>query len=208
VIIRQKSKGAKSLDDFCKLFHGGAGGKPSVSGYEFDDLVAALNKVVVHDWKGHLTRRVSLPTETPPLDGITEGGWKLTYTDKPSALFNAGESLSKGQNLAPSIGLLLTSDGKVSDVVPDSAAAKAGIAPGVKLLAVNGRRYTSDGLRDAIAETRTGGKLEILTENGDFFKAHTLDYKGGLRYPALERTSGTDILANILKPLAPSKDDK
>lgn len=205
VIIRQKTKGAKSLDDFCKLFLGSEGGKPRVSGYEFDDLVAALNKVVAHDWKGHLTRRVSLPTESPPLDGITEGGWKLVYKDTPSALFDAGDTNAKGQNLTPSIGLQLAADGKVGDVVPDSAAAKAGIAPGVKVLAVNGRRYSADGLKDAIAETKTGGKLDILTENGDFFKAHSLDYKGGLRYPMLERAGGKDVIADILKPLAPAK---
>src|SRR5438067_3488083 len=134
VLIRQKTKGAKSLDDFCRSFYGGEGGRPRVSGYKLDDLVAALNAVAPHDWKGHLMRRVGVPTESPPLDGITEGGWKLVYRDKPSTMFEAGEAAAKGLNLMPSVGMLVGSDGKVLDVVPDGPAAKAGLAPGMRLV--------------------------------------------------------------------------
>jgi predicted metalloprotease with PDZ domain len=203
VIIRQKTKGQKSLDDFCRLFHGGAGGKPRVSGYGFDDLTAALNAVVAHDWKGHFTRRVSVPNETPPLEGVTGAGWRLAYQDKPTAMFDAAESSGKALNLAPSIGLLI-GEGKVLDVVPDSPAAKAGVAPGMKLVAVNGRKYSDAALKAAVAATKTTGKLELLTETGEFYKTHAVEYKGGARYPVLERVEGQpDLLADILKPLAP-----
>jgi predicted metalloprotease with PDZ domain len=202
VIIRTKSKGKKSLDDFCKLFHGGEGGKPRVSGYSFDDLVAGLKAIEpTTDWKAHLTRRVSVPNETPPLEGITGAGWKLTHGEKPTGMFEAVESSGKALNLAPSVGLLI-GEGKVLDVVPDSAAAKAGVAPGVKIVAVNGRDYTDAGLKAAVAATKTGGKLELLTKTGDFYKTHAVEYKGGARYPKLE-SAGTDLLADILKPLAP-----
>ncbi len=201
-MIRQKSKGKKSLDDFCRAFHGGAGGKPSVKGYTFDDLVAGLNAVVVHDWKGHFTRRVSVPNEAPPLDGVTAAGWRLTHKDTASAMFDTGESVYKNLNLAPSVGLLV-GDGKVLDVVPDSAAAKAGLAPGMKLVAVNGRKFSADELKSAAAETKAGGKLELLTENGEFYKTYAVGYKDGAKYPALVRTPGApDLLADILKPLA------
>ncbi|PYX92480.1 MAG: peptidase M61, partial [Acidobacteria bacterium] len=50
VIIRQQSKNAKSLDDFCKLFHGGQSGPPAVKTYTFDDVVNALNQVVPYNW--------------------------------------------------------------------------------------------------------------------------------------------------------------
>jgi predicted metalloprotease with PDZ domain len=39
VIIRQQSKGAKTLDDFCKLFHGAPSTGPMVKPYTFDDVV-------------------------------------------------------------------------------------------------------------------------------------------------------------------------
>jgi predicted metalloprotease with PDZ domain len=204
VLIRQKTKGEKSLDDFCRAFHGGSGGKPSVKGYTFDDLVAGLNSVVAHDWKSHFSRRVSVPNENPPLEGITSAGWRLTYKESASGMFETTEAVSKSTNLMPSIGLLI-SDGKVMDVVPDSAAAKAGLAPGMKLVAVNGRKFTADELKLAVAETKSGGKLELLTETGDFYKTFKVEYKGGARYPALEQIADTpELLGEIFKRLEKS----
>jgi predicted metalloprotease with PDZ domain len=202
VLIRTKTEGKKSLDDFCRLFHGGAGGKPEVKGYTFDDLTKALNQVVEYDWAGHLTRRVSRPTESPPLDGITGAGWKLTYSEKPTPASEAAEGFAKALNLGSSVGLFMAG-GKVVDVVPDSPATKAGLAPGVTIVAVNGRDYTDALFKEAVAATKTGGKLELLTKSGDFYKTITVAYDGGLRYPRLERGSGPDVLGEILKPLAP-----
>ena len=161
-----------------------------------------LNAVAPQDWRTYFQRRVEVVAEAPPLEGITGGGWKLTYTEKPTELFSTAEGLSKGLNLADSIGIQVSGDGLVGDLVPDGAAAKAGLAPGMKLLAVNGRRFTPDGLEEPpIAATKTGGKLELLVENGDFFKTHALDYKGGARYPRLEKVEGkADVLAEVVKP--------
>ena len=204
VLIRQKTGGKKSLDDFCRAFHGGPGGKPAVKGYTLEDLVAGLNAVVAHDWKAHLARRVSVPTEAPPLEGITGAGWKLSYKETASGLFETGESTFKNTNLAPSLGLLV-GEGKVLDVVPGSPAAKAGLAPGMKLIAVNGQTFSADDLKLAVADSKTTGTIELIAESGKFVKTHTVSYKGGARYPALERPSGgADLLAEIIKPLAPA----
>jgi predicted metalloprotease with PDZ domain len=203
VMIRTQTKGEKALDDFCKAFFGGASGKPAVRGYRLDDVVAALNAVAPYDWKAHFQRRVEAVADAPPLEGLTGGGWKLAFAEKPTELFAAMEGLSKGVNLADSIGIAVSGDGLVGDTVPDGAAAKAGLAPGMKLLAVNGRRFTPDGLKAAVAATKSGGKLELLAESGDFFKTHALDYKLGARYPRLEKIEGkADILAEIAKPKA------
>jgi predicted metalloprotease with PDZ domain len=200
-IIRAQTKGAKSLDDFCKAFFAGGQGKPAVKGYKLEDVLDALNTVAPYEWKAHFQRRVERVAEVPPLDGITEGGWKLTYTEKPTDLFTTMEGLAKGTNLADSIGIQVGGDGLVGDLVPDSPAAKAGLAPGMKVLAVNGRRFTSDGLKGAVAATNAGGKLELLAESGDFFKTHAIEYKGGARYPRLQRVEGkADLLAEIVKP--------
>jgi predicted metalloprotease with PDZ domain len=209
VLIRQKTGGKKSLDDFCRIFHGGEGGKPRVKGYSLDELAKALNDVMPYDWKGHLTRRVSTPNEVPPLEGITSGGWKLAYQEKPSPMFEAAESNGKGLNLSSSIGLVLGGEGKVVDVVHDGPAAKAGVGPGMKVVAVNGRKFSETGLKSAVGATKTTGKLELLTETGEFYKTHVLEYKGGVRYPVLERAAGPDVIADILKPqfkaVAPKK---
>lgn len=201
VLIRQKTNGKKSLDDFCRAFHGGPGGKASVKGYTLDDLIMGLNGVVEHDWKSHFARRVSAPNEAPPLDGITGGGWKLVYKETSSAMFSTGESVFKNLNLTSSIGLLV-GDGKVLDIVPGSPAAKAGLAPGMKIVSVNDRKYAPEELRFAVAETKTGGKLELYIETGEFHKTHKIAYKDGAKFPALDRAGPTpDLLADILKPL-------
>ena len=201
VMIRAKTTGEKSLEDFCRAFFGAGEWKPTVIGYHLDDVANALNTVTPFDWKAHFVRRVDVPAESPPFDGITGAGWKLGYAEKPSDLFSALEGLSKGVNLTDSIGLQLTADGTVADVVPEMAASKAGLAPGMKVLAVNSRRYTSDGLKSAIANTKAGGKLEVLAESGDFFRTHSMDYTTGAKYPRLERVdSHADLLSDILKP--------
>ncbi len=203
VLIRNQTKGAKSLDDFCKAFFGGGPGKPQVKGYQLEEVLAALNAVAPSDWKGYFRRRVEVVAEAPPLEGITAGGWKLAFAEKPTDLFAAMEGLSKGVNLADSIGVSVSGDGLVGDLVPGGAAAKAGLAPGMKLLAVNGRRFSPDGLKAAVGATKSGGKLELLAESGDFFKTHALEYAGGARYPRLERAEGTpDVLSAVVKPKA------
>jgi predicted metalloprotease with PDZ domain len=201
VIIRTQTKGEKLLDDFCKAFFGNGPGKPTVRGYRLEDVTDALNAIAPYDWKGYFQRRVEAVAEAPPLEGITGGGWKLAFAEKPTELFAALEGLSKGLNLADSLGVQISGDGVVGDLVPNSPAAMAGLAPGMKVLAVNGRRFSPDGLKAAVAATKSGGKLELLAESGDFFKTHTLDYKLGARYPRLEKVEGKpDVLAEIVKP--------
>lgn len=203
VMIRTQTKGAKSLDDFCKAFFAGGADKPEVKGYQLDDVLKTLDAVAPYDWKTYFQRRVEAVAESPPLEGITGGGWKLTYAEKPTELFSMREGLSKGVDLADSVGFVVSGDGLIGDIIPDSPASKAGLAPGMKLLAVNGRRFTPDSLKNAVAATKGGGKLELLAENGDFFKTHTLDYKDGTRYPRLVKADGKpDILADVMKPKA------
>ncbi len=202
VMIRTATKGKKSLDDFCKAFFGTGTGKPEVKGYKLDDVLAALAAVdATTDWKKHFARRVEAVADAAPLDGIVGAGWKLGFTEKPSDLFAAQEGLSRGVNLLDSLGLLLGAEGAVSDVVPDRPAAKAGLAPGMKVIAVNGRRFSTDAFKSAVSNTKAGGKLELLIESGDFFKTHAVDYAGGNRFPRLEKVDGRDdLLADIVKP--------
>jgi predicted metalloprotease with PDZ domain len=202
-IIRQETKGAKSLDDFCKRFHGGEGGKPSVKTYTFDELVAGLGAVCPHDWKAFFHERVSAIAPEPPMGGIARGGWKLAYETSPSEMYTVHQGTDKAIDLTSSIGLLLKEDGTVTDIIPGKAADAAKVGPGMKLIAVNGRRWSADLLKEAIGATKSGGKLELLVENGQFFATHSLNYKEGEKYPKLARNEGSpDLLSEILKPRA------
>jgi predicted metalloprotease with PDZ domain len=205
-LIRRESAGAKSLDDFCRLFHGGESGPPRVVTYTFDDVVAALQRVVPYDWRGFWRSRLDALGPRAPLGGLAASGWKLAFTDKLPKMQESTEERRKLVDERYSIGFVVNKqDSLIPDVVPDSAAAQAGVGPGMKLLAVNGRRWSRDTLRDAIRETQTLGRpLELLVENGEFVRTHRLDYDGGLRYPHLEPDPGqADVLTQILQPLAP-----
>jgi predicted metalloprotease with PDZ domain len=202
VTIRRESKGKKSIDDFCRIFFGGENHGPELVAYEFNEVVKALNQVVPYDWKGFLTRRVGVPTESAPLDGINLGGWKFGYGEKPSEMFKAQETLRKGINLASSLGLNLTGEGAVQDVIAGKPAFAAGIGPGAKIVAINGRKFSPEWLKLTMQATKHGGKLECLVESGEFFNTVTIDYKGGLKYGSIERNPATpDLLSEILKPL-------
>lgn len=202
VKIRQLSKGSKSLDDFCRLFHGGASGKPDLKSYTFADVVAVLNAVQAFDWRGFLHDRVQAATPRAPLGGIDGGGWKLVYNDKRSDFWGTVEEFHKTTDLTYSIGLTVKEDGSVVDVSLNGPSRKAGIAPSTKLIAVNGRQFTPIVLREAVQKTATGGKLDLLVKSGEYFHSHSIDYRGGERFPHLERTTGDDLITAIVKPAA------
>jgi predicted metalloprotease with PDZ domain len=204
-LIREKSGGKKSLDDFCRAFFGGKDGPPEVKPYTFDELVKALNDVAAYDWKAFLEKRLTSTDAEPPLDGLTRSGWKMVLRDKAGELLKARDSEDKTINLTSSIGLLLKEDGQVLDVIPETPADKAGIGPGMKLLGVNDRRWTADRLKEAVAATKGGAKLTLLLENHEYFKTATLDYAGGERYPHLERNDKPDVLGDILRPRLPKE---
>src|SRR5262249_10360670 len=203
-LIREKSGGTKSLDDFCRAFYGGKDGPPEVRPYTFEDIVNALNGVLEYDWKSFLEKRLTSTDANPPLDGIARGGWKLAYSKDQSELLKASDGLLKQINLMSSVGMLLSEGGKVMDVVPGKAADKAGVGPHMKVLAVNGRRITGERLREALAATSDGKtKVRLLAENGDYFRTFTLDYAEGERYPRLERDEGkADLIGAIFRAKA------
>jgi len=203
-IIRQQTKGQKSINDFCLIFHGGGNTPPQVKTYNFDEVVSTLNQVTPYDWKKFLRDRLDTYGPGAPLGGITNGGWKLVYDDKASEFTRDMEMVRRVVDARFSIGLELDDKGGVHDVIVDSPAWKAGIAPGTVLVAVNGRKFNADLLRDALkAGKGNGPNLELLVMNGDYFKSFTLNYHEGEKYAHLVRDeTKQDILSDIIKPIA------
>ena len=201
VIIRQQSKGKKTLDDFCKLFYGAPSTGPKVKTYSFDDVVSALNQIMAHDWRGFWTERLTNHGPGAPLGGIEGSGWKVVYEETPSEMESSGQGTFHFIDAIYSIGLNLRDDGGIEDTIEGMPAAKAGIGPGMKVVAVNGRRFSVDVLRDALKTGRNGDSpLELLVENTDYYKTYKLDYHGGERYPHLVRDEANpDLLSEILK---------
>lgn len=204
VTIRKLTGGKRSLDDFCKRFHGGGTGLPEVKTYTFADVIADLNAVAPYDWAGFLTERIRRRGGGAPVGGIEGGGWRLTYGDTRSPLLRSHEEVRESVDVRYSIGLLLDKAGRVVDVIPSSNAWDAGVAPGMKVIAVNGRRYSKHVLRDAIRATKDApASVKLLLENDDFFREVAIEVRGGERYPQLTRKAeGDDVIGAILAPRA------
>ncbi len=162
--------------------------------------MATLNQVAPRDWAAFLRGRLRSLEGRAPMAGIERGGWKLTYTDEPSDYWKAREQSNKSLDVSHSIGLILSAEGVINDVLPASAAAKSGLIPGMRILAVNGRKWSGEGLHQAIKNSKTSSTtMEFITESGSFVKVSNLDYHGGERYPMLTRIEGIpDRLTEIL----------
>ena len=201
-LIRERSGGKRSLDDFAHAFFGVNDGSRTPLTYGFDDVVDALNKVQPYDWAGFLRARLIDVAPQPPFGGIERGGWRLVFTDTPTAFWKDNEARRRGSDFSYSIGLSIGRDGVIDGVLWDGAAFKAGLAVGGKVLAINGVAYDADDLKQAITQAKTGREpIQLLVQTGDHFKTVPVDYHGGLRYPKLERIGGTpDRLSAILAP--------
>jgi len=188
--LRALSGGKRGLDDFAKAFFGMDNGAWDVNPYTFDDVVATLNNVAPADWAGFLRER--LDGHGSLIGGLEMAGWKLVYRDTPNDAFKAQETRAKAALLTYSIGATVTDAGVVGDVVWDSPAFNAGLAPGMTVIAVDGREYKSERLKEVVAGSRESkAPITLLVKNFDRVMPISIDYHGGALYPALERIAGT-----------------
>ena len=196
-LIRTKSGGRKSLDDFARAFFGVNDGEWKVQNtYTFEDVVKTLDGVQPHDWTTFLRDR--LDGKVALTGGIEASGWKLVYKDEPNAYAKAS-SRGGGADYTYSLGLSLNKEGVIGDVRWDSPAFKAGIGSGSTVVAVNGLAYDKDVLDEAVTAAKTGAPIELMLRDFDIYRTIRLDYRGGLRYPHLERIEGKpDTLTPML----------
>jgi predicted metalloprotease with PDZ domain len=201
VIIRQQSHGQKSIDDFCQLFEGPPSTGPALKTYTFDDIMNALNQIVAYDWRGFWLERLNTHSPEAPLGGIEGSGWKVVYDDTASDMTSAAMAMEHAAPGAYSLGLVMRDDGTIVDTIENMLAAKAGIGPGMRVIGVDGRRFSIDVLRDALKAAKSNNApIELLVENDEYYKVYKLDYHGGERYPHLVRDeSKPDLLSEILR---------
>jgi predicted metalloprotease with PDZ domain len=201
-IIRRETGGAKSLDDFVKAFVGPPATGPRVVTYTREDVVATLNGIAPYDWSTFFRTRIDDAALHPPADGFTADGWQLAYAADPNREMRSEEKLLEHVNALYSIGAIVNDKGDVVDVREGSPAAQAGLAPYMHVLAVAGRRFSSDGVHAAIRATAAGG-TSIPFVVDDFGSVSTLvvAYRGGECYPRLIPIRGRpDLLTPIAQP--------
>jgi predicted metalloprotease with PDZ domain len=204
-MIRQGSKGRKSLDDFCQLFYGPPSGSPRVKPYDFNDVVSALNAVYPYDWARFWHERLNRLRPSAPLEGLQAAGWRMDYTAEPSSMHVAHEADDRDLDLRYSLGFYVDDEGAtVGDVIPGSPADRAGLAPGSHVIALNGYKWSKELLHDTLSHP--GAVLTLLIQKDDMFKSLELNYSGGERYPTLIRDAGTpDLLTKIAHARTPPR---
>jgi predicted metalloprotease with PDZ domain len=202
-VMRAKSGGKKSMDDFARSFFGPPSSAPMLKPYTLDDVVAVLNAVVPYDWRTFLDERVYRIAARPPLAALEATGWRLVYNDTPNSYAALRERTNKTTDASFSLGLWVKGDGTVSDVVYGSPASLAGLVPKMKITAVNGRKFDAGALRE---EIRAAKPIDVFVEQGSWAGRLHIDYSGGERFPHLQRIEGTaDVLSEIMRPHAGTK---
>ncbi len=200
-LIRQRSGGRRSLDDFARRFFGSDPGGAVVRPYVLDDLIAAMNAVEPYDWAGFFRARLQSRGPGAPLDGLERGGYRLVFSDAESDFEKSLDARRKLFDLSYAVGMTIGRDGMIAAVDWDGPAYRAGLAAESQVIAVNGEAYDADLLRDAVRVAKSGAPIALLVKTANQYRTVTIDYRGGLAYPHLERTRGaTASLDAILTP--------
>jgi predicted metalloprotease with PDZ domain len=201
-IIRERTRGQRSIDDFARAFFGVNPGETGINPYTFEDVVRILNGITPYDWAGYLDQRVNR-TGPAPLDWVKRGGYQLVYRETPTAYFASREKAREVVDLTYTLGVTLGKGGEISGVAWDSPLFNEGISSGWKILAINGRAYSAEDLKGAITAAKTAKRpIQLQLQKGAYYRTVSLPYYAGLRYPVLEKVDGgPSTLDALLAPL-------
>jgi predicted metalloprotease with PDZ domain len=199
-LIREGTRGARSLDDFARVFYGGESGAPKVVPYSRADVVAALNTVYAYDWEDFFRTRIDVPTAHPPRAGIERAGYTFAFaakTDTPNPSTRIGANAA---DYRYGFGAVILPSGTIRDLIAGSPAAKAGLAPGMTIVGVDNRRWSAAGFAATIERDATShAPMVLLLENRGTFTTRVVRYDGGVRIPTLVRASGPDLIEAIVQ---------
>ena len=201
-IIRRESQGARGLDDFARAFFGMRDGDWGQLTYDRQDVIDTLNKVQPYNWSRFLSDRIERTSTEAPKNGLYLGGYMLEYGDKPNSMTQQIERNLKGVDQVYGVGLAVKNDGEIVTVIWDSPAFKAGLAVGMKLVAVNGTEFSGEEFKAALTAAKDPKRpVELIVKQDKAFRTIRLDYSLGLRYPRLKKIGeGEGSLDQLLQP--------
>ena len=199
-LIRRETGGARSLDDFCRVFFARGPGDPAVKSYSRRDVIGALERVHAHDWDRFFRERVERVTPELPMGAIAGMGYRFELAGEPQRAAS-GRPLGSPLAQPEGIGLVLIGDGQVRSVTLGSAADRAGLAPGMRIVGVGDLVFGAGAWRKAIERAQQTGGVPVTVRIGDRLERREIAYDGGLRYVRIERDPGReDVLGQILAP--------
>lgn len=201
--LRARTSGTKGMQDFVRIFAATPDGQWQAKGFDLKEVASILNSLSPYDWEGFLKDRINGKAANAPLSGLTLGGYQLVYSSEQSAFLRDQEKRSGEINLNYSLGMSIGKGGHVSGIIWDGPAFKAGLTTASEIVGVNGRTYSDDAIRDAIAKAE-GGKdpITLIVRTGRKIGEVAIQWNGGLRYPRLEKIGvGEGSLDKLLAPL-------
>ena len=198
--MRELSQNKVSIDQFAQLFFATHGSVERISTYSFQDVCDTMNKLAPADWKTFLNQHLFTHASSDAIAGLARAGWQLIYTSVPTETFLQDEADAGVINLDDSIGAQFRPNGSVRSVMWNSPAFRAGLAPDISVVAVNGQPLSSAVLLSAIADSAST-PLRLTLQDGETHRDAIVFYAGPLRYPHLERIPNTpDRLTSLLAP--------
>lgn len=201
--LRARTNGEKGMDDFVRLYTAGPSGKWDARGVTLEEIAEKLNSLSPYDWAALLRERLNGKAPNAPLTGLTLGGYRLVFTREATPFFRDVEKRANEANLTYSLGMTVGKNGHVNTVLWDGPAFKAGLTTAAEIIAVNGRTYSDEILRDAIAAAE-GGKdpIRLIVKSGKRVREVLVSWNGGHRYPRLEKIgNGNGSLDRLLAPI-------
>ena len=200
--LRNRSGGKVSLDDYVRRFYAGAGGAPALKPFVEQDIYATLAGMVPGDWHAIIHRHLDSLGPQALLEAVRGSGWQLSYSAEKNAFLETEQRRRKETNREWSLGVLVDDKETVVETIENGAAARAGVGPGMKLIAVNGRKYSADVLDAALRAAQASRQpIELLVESADYYRLMSVPYFDGPRWPHLTRIEGTpDLLTQTLTP--------
>jgi predicted metalloprotease with PDZ domain len=194
MLMRELSNERHGLAEFAGTFFDGNNilGDRTIHTYTFVDVCNALNKIVPYDWQGYFTIRLQAHDDAHLLDGLARAGYRLVYSETPSAFFQAAEAESGAMDLSLSLGLVVGKTGLVKTVSWEGPAFKAGISLGAQLVRIGKQPYSDEVLKEAIrAAAQSKQPIEVTYNADGAIYTVAISYFDSLRYPHLQRIPGS-----------------
>lgn len=201
-IIRQRSGGRRSLDDFAKRFFGVRDGDWGELTYTLQDVIADMNAVEPYDWAGFFNDRIYTARAGGLEAGVKLGGYRLAFGPTLNAYNEAASADQEGVGLNYSLGMGTDGEGKITNVRWDGPAFRAGLRSGDQILAVGDRSFDAKAFEERVKEaTKGSAPISLLVKSGDTVRRFSIPYTGGLRYARLDPvSSGARGLDALIAP--------
>lgn len=204
-ILRTRSEGEISLDDFCHQFFAAPEATATKTmcvpkPFDREEIVTILNGLVEYDWDGLIQRRVESTRSTIDASFAELLGYEFKSVAKRPNIPASTFRFPGGIDHLDTLGLRLSGDGSVQDVVLGSPADRAKLGPGMKIIGIEGYKWDAGRLEEWVSRSANSDPIDLTVAVGEELRPVQLQYSGGPKYVTLVRLSEeADVLEKIVE---------